>query len=96
VKYAIEFTPRADRDIDDLPGEVRRGIGEAILALSDDPTPADSIALTGTLKGSRRLRVGDYRVGYQVDRKARVVTVWIVGHRSKFYEKARRRRQPDR
>jgi len=75
---------------------VRRAIGEAILALADDPTPIDSTALTGTLKGSRRLRVGHYRVGYQVERKARVVTVWVVGHRSRFYEKARRRQQPRR
>jgi mRNA interferase RelE/StbE len=91
VKYAIEFTAGADRDIDDLPEEARRAIGEAILALADDPTPPASVVLAGTLKGSRRIRVGDYRVGYQVDRKARVVTVWMVGHRSRFYEKARPR-----
>jgi mRNA interferase RelE/StbE len=95
VKYEIEFTAGADRDVDDLPEQVRRAIGEGVLALADDPTPIDSTSLTGTLKGSRRLRVGDYRVGYQVDRKARIVTVWIVGHRGKFYEKARRRGQPD-
>jgi mRNA-degrading endonuclease RelE of RelBE toxin-antitoxin system len=37
--------------------------------------------------------VGDYRVGYQVDRSAGVVTVWMVGHRGRLYEKAQRRTQ---
>jgi mRNA interferase RelE/StbE len=89
----IEFTAGADRDIDDLPEEVRRAIGEAILALAEDPTPPGSIALAGTLKGSRRIRVRDYPVGYQVDRRGGVVTVWMAGHRGKLYEKAQRRAQ---
>jgi mRNA-degrading endonuclease RelE of RelBE toxin-antitoxin system len=33
----------------------------------------------------RRLRVGDYRVGYDVDDKARTVRIFQIGHRESFY-----------
>ena len=77
----------------DLAEAVREPIGTAIAGLAEDPRPPASSALKSTLKGSRRLWVGDHRVGYQVDGRAHVVTVWIIGHRSKFYDKARRRVQ---
>jgi mRNA-degrading endonuclease RelE of RelBE toxin-antitoxin system len=93
VTYAIEFTPGAERDIDALPAKVRPVVGAAIAALAETPLPPGSAALKSTLKGSYRLRVGDYRVGYQADHKAGIVTVWQVGRRGKFYEKATRRKR---
>ena len=93
MTYAIDFTPAAERDVEDLPADMRPAVGRSIAALAGDPRPPGSGRLTGTLKGSRRLRVGDYRVGYQIDEQTRAVTIWQVKHRSKFYDKARRRRR---
>lgn len=93
VRYTIELTPAGDRQLDRLPAKARRAIGAGIDALAENPRPSGVVPLKGKLKGSYRLRVGSYRVGYQVDDKARVVTIWQVGHRSKFYNEAKRRRK---
>lgn len=34
----------------------------------------------------RRIRVGDWRIGYEIDDRAREVTVITVGHRREFYD----------
>jgi mRNA-degrading endonuclease RelE of RelBE toxin-antitoxin system len=36
------------------------------------------------------VRVGDYRVGYEIDDAKRVVTIGAVGHRREFYRRIRR------
>ena len=47
--------------------------------------------LRGKLKGYRRLRVGDYRVIYRVDRKKETVLVVMVIHRRSKYKGVFRR-----
>jgi len=58
-------------------------IGERIEALADDPHPAQSARLTG--QSGFRLRVGDYRVLYEVDDAAQVIAVLRVRHRREAY-----------
>ncbi len=53
-----------------------------ITDLSGDAFPAASAALVDG-DGLRRLRVGQYRVIYEVAEDA--VTIWEVGHRSEIY-----------
>jgi mRNA interferase RelE/StbE len=77
-----------------LPADLQATIRARIRALAADPRPPGATALTGELKGSYRLRARRaYRIGYDVDDETRTVTVWQVGHRSKFYDKAGRRRR---
>jgi len=49
--------------------------------------------LSGSLRGCYRARAGDYRIGYCVDGTQRLISVWTIGHRSKFYQVAERRRK---
>lgn|GEM_PF-80800 len=42
--------------------------------------------LRKTLKGNRRLRVGDYRIIYRVAED--IIFVWAIGHRSTIYKAA--------
>lgn len=92
MSYEVRLTRSAQRDLEDLPPDVRRRVAGRLRALAADPGPPGVRALAGLPPGSFRVRVGDYRIAYKVDGEARVVTVWEVGHRDKFYEKARRRR----
>jgi mRNA-degrading endonuclease RelE of RelBE toxin-antitoxin system len=34
-----------------------------------------------------KLRVGDYRVVYQIDHERNVLTIFLVGHRREIYER---------
>jgi len=94
VSYEVRLDDAAVRDLEKLPHDLRTVIFARIQALAEDPRPAGTKALTGELRGSYRLKVRQaYRIGFDVDDEAAVVTVWGAGHRDKFYEKALRRRR---
>jgi len=93
MTYHVKIDPRALRDLADLPPRVRERITDRVTALSDDPRPRSSLPLGGDLRGEYRLRVGHYRASYSIDDQTRTIRVWAIGHRSKFYDEAGRRRR---
>jgi mRNA interferase RelE/StbE len=93
VRYEIRLMETAVTDLRALPLRAREAIVARIEALADDPTPNHTRPLRGELKGLWRLRVGDYRVAFTIDRQAHTVSVWRVGHRESFYERAKRGRK---
>jgi mRNA interferase RelE/StbE len=54
-----------------------------MLLLENDPLPAGVIALQG--RQGFRIRIGDYRVLYEIDEPAKIVTVISIGHRRDVY-----------
>ena len=87
MKHEVRATDRARRALRGLPAEVRERVARRIEALADDPRPPGSRRLKGPLGHLRRLRVGDYRVGYEVDDRAAQVIIRAVGHRRDFYDR---------
>lgn len=63
------------RDVYAVDRDTARRIRAAVTALSRDPEPAESVPLAGGQM--RRLRIGDYRVLYEVTDDA--VRVWSLG-----------------
>lgn len=73
----------ARKDIPSLPKAARERIRKEIeRKLSDNPIEFGK-PLQYSLKGCRRLRVGDYRVIYQID--GTEVTIVKIGHRKEVY-----------
>ena len=91
VTYHLVFRPSAIRDLTKLPADMRQQVAERMDALTGEPRPPGTEQLRGKLKGMWRIRVRDYRVGYEVDDGALIVTVRAIGHRRGFYELALRR-----
>jgi mRNA interferase RelE/StbE len=58
---------------------------DRIRELSANPFPRDSEKLAGS-ENFYRLRVGDYRIVYQVDNKNKTVIVYYVRHRKTAYK----------
>ena len=83
MPYTVEFARVARRELEAITPAMAERIGERIEALADDPHPPQSASLTG--RSGFRLRVGDYRVLYEVDDTARLVTVLRVRHRREAY-----------
>jgi len=54
--------------------------------LGQDPVPRQTVKLEGA-KDLFRIRVGDYRVVYEVDRQAKQVLIHHVRHRRDVYKK---------
>jgi len=86
VSYAIEWKPSARKEIRKLDPTVRRRVIEAVTALSAEPRPPGSVTLTGS-PGWRRIRIGGYRVIYDVRDDALVVLILRVGSRGSVYRR---------
>lgn len=82
--YKITVQPRARKAYLALDGPVRKRVGAVIDALATDPRPPGVKALTG-MTGVLRVRVGDYRILYEVHDDRLVVLVIDIGHRRQIY-----------
>ena len=67
-----------------MSSDVLRRLEEAITGLGDEPRPQGARRLQG-VEDLYRIRVGDYRVIYQIRDKAVVVLVVKIGHRREVY-----------
>jgi mRNA interferase RelE/StbE len=85
VAYRLEFTPGADRQFRKLPKNIQTRLKPHIDALTQNPRPSGAEKLTG--EDAYRLRVGDYRVLYEVYDKRLLVLVVKIGHRREVYRK---------
>jgi mRNA interferase RelE/StbE len=86
VKYAFRFTAAAQRQLRSISRPDAMRILTALTALGDDPyaAHADVKKLTGP-SGLYRLRVGNYRVAYQIDDGRLVILVVKLGNRREVY-----------
>lgn len=80
----VTVTPRAARELDDLPLVVHVRVESLLERLERWPTVSGAKPLTGPLAGHYRLRTGDYRVQFRVMGQA--IIVEKIGHRDRFYE----------
>lgn len=78
--YRVEFTTAAAKDLKKLDPGVRRRILSGIADLARDPRPRGYKKLVGETN-AWRIRIGDYRVLYEVIDDVLVVTVVRVAHR---------------
>lgn len=84
--YKVVFKPSVEKDLPALPKATRLRAMVRIDALSENPFPPDLMKLSGAEK-LYRIRIGDYRVVYEVDPKARRITVHYVRHRREVYRR---------
>lgn len=82
--YRVELTRSAERDLRRLPRHVLKRIDRKILGLADDPWPGGVKKLQGS-ESTYRIRVGDYRILYEVEDEAILVLVVRVRHRREVY-----------
>ena len=83
--YRLEVSPAADRDLERLKRRIqRRNFGRlrtAIRSLADDPRPRGVRKIEGAER-AYRIRVGDYRVVYEVYDKESLVLILQVARRT--------------
>ena len=84
TSWSIEFTRIAREQLDALPDSLFVRISKAIGRLNDSPLPAGAKRLR-TEDELYRIRVGDYRVVYALDREESAVIITRVRHRKDVY-----------
>ena len=82
--YRLRLEKGADKAIAQLSGELKPRVATAIAGLRENPRPAGCVRLRGEAT-VYRIQIGSYRVLYEIDDGAQVVTVWRVGHRKSMY-----------
>ena len=83
--YEIQITPTAVKQLATLPAKIRQQVDRKILALAREPRPNQAKPLQGKTENLFRLRVGDYRIVYQVEDIRLVILVIRIGHRREVY-----------
>ncbi|SLM49437.1 Addiction module antitoxin (fragment) [Nitrospira japonica] len=66
--YSLCYKPSVERDLHSIPHTIASRLLDRIDRLTSDPFPPQSIKLHGAER-LYRLRVGDYRIVYEVDRE---------------------------
>lgn len=84
AQYQIVFARSARKELQSLPQIVAERIIAKIEVLTNNPRPPGSKKLRGFSR-LWRLRVGEYRVVYDIDDENRMVDISIVRHRSETY-----------
>ena len=83
-RYTVEIARRAIKSIAGLPRHEQHRVRAAIDLLAAEPRPPNCVALTGE-QSVYRVRVGDYRILYEVIDERLVIHVVRVGHRRDVY-----------
>jgi mRNA interferase RelE/StbE len=84
VTYQIQFSKGAAKQIKKLPADIKERIDKKILDLAIEPRPNGVKKLQGD-DNSYRIRVGDYRIIYEIEDDILLVTVIKIKHRNEVY-----------
>lgn len=85
MRYRLVIKPSASRELERLDDQVLRRADETILKLAENPRPHGAKKLSGV--PLYRIRVGTFRIVYEVNDAQHLVTVVTIGHRREVYRK---------
>ncbi len=83
MSYAVFLHPNAAKELAKLETQIRARVTERARQLREHP---DQIGKRLSQSDFWSLRVGDYRLIYQIYQKEKRVVILFVGHRSKVYD----------
>jgi mRNA interferase RelE/StbE len=82
--YEVLIERTAERDLKSLPAAIFNRIVSRIKALTELPRPSGCHKLAGS-RNDWRIRIGDYRVIYEIDDARKRVRIFRVRHRREVY-----------
>lgn len=90
MSFALEFKPKCLRELQQLTKnnpKLRVRIWRELEGLKEQPRPPGSRQLSGTGEGPPiyRVRIGDFRVLYQIEGERLVILVLAIAHRREVY-----------
>jgi mRNA interferase RelE/StbE len=82
--YKVVFKPSVEKDLRCLPHTVLTRVLSKIQELQVNPISRESVKISGAER-FYRVRVGDYRVIYSIDRNEMTIIIHYVRHRRHAY-----------
>lgn len=86
VKYRLNFTEGGKGSVQSLEKNIRQKVFDKLKWFIQNVDNLTLLPLRGNLSGFYKLRVGDYRIIYEVNLNDKVVTVHKIGHRKEIYK----------
>lgn len=83
MRYQVVLPKSVQKQLDRLPDNVARRVLARLAGLETNPRPADVKKLKG--RDAWRIRVGDYRVIYEIHDRILQIIVIAIGHRREIY-----------
>jgi mRNA interferase RelE/StbE len=83
MSYSISLLRRAQKELAKLPKPVYVNVRDTLQVLAENPRPAGCKKLQN--REGWRIRVGDYRVIYDINDNEKTVLIVIIGHRWDVY-----------
>jgi mRNA interferase RelE/StbE len=84
--YQVVILPKALDYLSKLDKTVSRRIIEKLSSLSENIENISLLPLTDKYINLYKLRIGDWRVIYDIDRDQKMITIHKVGHRREIYK----------
>lgn len=84
-RYTVQFVRSARKELERLPDTVLQRVFARIEAFADTPRPPGCKKLRGA-RDLWRIRIGDYRVVYQLDDSQQLVEIRAIGDRKDVYD----------
>ena len=82
-RYEVELSDVAKKDLARLESQAQDRLRLAFKVLSRNPRPPKSVKLKG--RSGYRVRVGDYRIIYEIFNNKVIILVTRIGHRREVY-----------
>jgi len=84
MPYEVYIERRAEKDLKKLEGPLFSEIVARIKGLAGNPRPTGSKKIAGS-QNDWRIRIGSYRVLYEIDNKTKTIKIMRVKHRREAY-----------
>ena len=84
MPYKVFIERNAEKDFRKIPKTIQKKVISAIIKLKTNPKPRKVKKISGS-ENYYRIRVGDYRIVYEIDGKEKKVNVFRVRHRREAY-----------
>ncbi len=78
MRYSLFILPRAVKELENLEKREYQKVKQAILQLASNSRPSGCLKLTG--REGWKIRVGNYRVVYEINDSEKRLIVLDVGH----------------
>ena len=84
MNYELILKPSAERQVRDLPRAIQRRVLNKLTDVQRNPRLNGTTKLAGG-SSTWRVRVGDYRIVYEINDDKRIIFVTIIAHRREVY-----------
>lgn len=85
--WSVSFTHGAEKNLNELDNKIKKRVVNKILWLRDNFNQIDPLSLSSEWQGFFKLRIGEWRVIYDIDNNIKEITIHKIDKRDKVYKR---------